>query len=699
MARTPSTEDVYEGDGVTAVFQFHFPFLHASDVFVSVDGVNVSFTILPGSIAQVQTTVPPADGTVVKVYRSTLAYIPEHLFASGVPFLPRYVDENNRQLLYASQEAINDTAVTAAEALVVAEEAKQIAQEAEDKIDGAIIDSSYQLRLDLANPDLGAALVAVKALDGTPFTLADLVNPPAGGNLVGWQRVALEQAAHNTVTGRLSMTPLNLLEFAHLVTVKPAGIETWDWAPALTALTAAARESGLPIELPPFHIRTSVTFVVPAGNIARGSGSGGYITEIVDPAMWKTVITKINGNTGGSYVVDVEKAAQIFDVQAAPEDRSYAVWDSANYLPGSGNVNSGFRLQQAARAQGCTAIAFPDDGFEIGMITKCTDCYAFMCTQGFRSRLNEGDASIVECIAMFCYQFGADLRGGYWKVIGGRFEWNARHGIAGSASFTCNGTTFDRNGWAGLYLPEGYEQDAINGCTFRRNGAGGDGVVGRTSWMIPSHPGYVFTSVENSCHIRIDSQRRVTIAGNSYAPGTDDAGGGADAPRHVYTSGLPTGSTALDGINLVGNSGDRDEASPGYAPTYNGGGAATWGGSDQTLISYFGPKGTYIPIAARSDFFQGSVPQTASAVTSIAINVPKSTSGKVTLSLRQAFAGELSEVYFAVGAGNGSPGTKVVNHIGVNVTGASLVAGPGDFNVLTVTFVAACFVKYHIITT
>lgn len=163
MARTPSTEDVYEGDGVTAVFQFHFPFLHASDVFVSVDGVNVSFTILPGSIAQVQTTVPPAAGTVVKVYRSTLAYVPEHLFASGVPFLPRYVDENNRQLLYASQEAINDTAVTAAEALVTAEEAKEIAERAESKIDGAIIDSSFQLRLDLANdvdPMQGAHLVA-----------------------------------------------------------------------------------------------------------------------------------------------------------------------------------------------------------------------------------------------------------------------------------------------------------------------------------------------------------------------------------------------------------------------------------------------------------------------------------------------------------------------------------------------------------
>lgn len=196
MARTPSTEDVYVGDGTTAVFQFHFPFLRDTDVFVSVDDVNVSFTILPGSTAQVQLTVPPAVGSIVKVYRSTLAYVPEHLFASGVPFLPRYVDENNRQLLYASQEAINDTAVTAAEALVVAEEAKQIAQEAEDKIDGAIIDSSYQLRLDLAEAD-GAALIGqtnvryggnlFNYLDRLPYYLSAAGLPTGGDDTVAFQ--------------------------------------------------------------------------------------------------------------------------------------------------------------------------------------------------------------------------------------------------------------------------------------------------------------------------------------------------------------------------------------------------------------------------------------------------------------------------------------------------------------------------------
>ena len=162
MAQVPSTEDLHEGDGTTTVFQFTFPYLKVAEVFVTVDGVNVPFNMLVGSTSQLQTLTPPPAGSVVRIYRDTLAIKPLHLFTQGVPFLPRYVDENNRQLLYATQEAINDTAVTAAEALVVAEEAKDIAQRAEDKIDGAIIDSSFQLRLDLANgtdPLKGAALV------------------------------------------------------------------------------------------------------------------------------------------------------------------------------------------------------------------------------------------------------------------------------------------------------------------------------------------------------------------------------------------------------------------------------------------------------------------------------------------------------------------------------------------------------------
>lgn len=158
MAQTPSTEDLYVGDGDRTVFPLTFPYLSADEVFVSVDDVNTPYIWVGGSTASVQLAVAPVVGAEVKVYRSTKAFVPLHVFAGGVPFLPRYIDENNRQLLYVSQEAINATAGTAAEALVVAEQAKEIAQDAEDKVDAAIIDSAYQLRVDLAQPT-GAGLV------------------------------------------------------------------------------------------------------------------------------------------------------------------------------------------------------------------------------------------------------------------------------------------------------------------------------------------------------------------------------------------------------------------------------------------------------------------------------------------------------------------------------------------------------------
>lgn len=180
MARIPSTENIYTGDGSTVVYQFHFPYLNATDVFVSVDTLNVPYTLLPGSTAQVQLAAAPVAGSTVRVYRDTLAITPQHLFDAGVPFLPRYVDENNRQLLYTSQEAINDTAVTSAEALVVADEAKQIAQAAEDKVDAAIIDSAYQLRQDLLNPITGGDHVLAGSRSLTAWA-ADAINVKAYG--------------------------------------------------------------------------------------------------------------------------------------------------------------------------------------------------------------------------------------------------------------------------------------------------------------------------------------------------------------------------------------------------------------------------------------------------------------------------------------------------------------------------------------
>lgn len=180
MAQTPATEDLYEGDGTQTVFALTFPYLSAAEVFVTVDGTNTPYTWLAGSTASVQLSAAPALGTVVRVFRNTKAFVPLHVFAGGVPFLPRYIDENNRQLLYVAQEAVNETAGTAAAALVVAEEAKEIAEDALELVVEALSDSAATLRTDLANPAMGVSLVAGALREGDAPRQFDAVDALSG---------------------------------------------------------------------------------------------------------------------------------------------------------------------------------------------------------------------------------------------------------------------------------------------------------------------------------------------------------------------------------------------------------------------------------------------------------------------------------------------------------------------------------------
>lgn len=133
MAQVPNVDVEFDGDGVTAIFDFDFPYQKQAEVFVTVDEVPVTYVWVAGSTHSVQVLPAPALGTKVRIYRSTLAYDPLHVFAAGVPFLPRYVDDNNRQLLYVVQEAVDtaqDAAATAERIATVAHAAFQTASDA-----------------------------------------------------------------------------------------------------------------------------------------------------------------------------------------------------------------------------------------------------------------------------------------------------------------------------------------------------------------------------------------------------------------------------------------------------------------------------------------------------------------------------------------------------------------------------------------
>ena len=124
MAQYNAPESIHIGTGVETVFGFSWPVMVNSDLYVTVNGTPVSVVLV--SPNQVAVHPAPAHGAIVRIYRDTPAQSPAYLFSGGIPFLPRYVDENNKQVLYALQEgllAFAKVGSTATQALTTANSA------------------------------------------------------------------------------------------------------------------------------------------------------------------------------------------------------------------------------------------------------------------------------------------------------------------------------------------------------------------------------------------------------------------------------------------------------------------------------------------------------------------------------------------------------------------------------------------------
>lgn len=146
MAQYLPPEDLRVGNGTETVFGFTFPYLQVKDIAITVDGVDTP-VVLVGT-AQVSINPAPADGAKIRIFRDTPAQFPQYLFAGGIPMLPRYIDDNNRQLLYALQEGMTEfghavdvadaAAALAAEAKAQSSEAVVIAQSAVTTVDQSL---------------------------------------------------------------------------------------------------------------------------------------------------------------------------------------------------------------------------------------------------------------------------------------------------------------------------------------------------------------------------------------------------------------------------------------------------------------------------------------------------------------------------------------------------------------------------------
>lgn len=132
MAIYDAPESLHVGTGTETVFGFNWPYLLPRDLRVTVNGIAV-VTVL-ASPNQVAIVPAPAALAIVRIFRNTPAQNPTYLFATGIPMLPKYIDGNNKQLLYALQEGLlqfAQTQSTADEALVRARAAEVAAAAAQ----------------------------------------------------------------------------------------------------------------------------------------------------------------------------------------------------------------------------------------------------------------------------------------------------------------------------------------------------------------------------------------------------------------------------------------------------------------------------------------------------------------------------------------------------------------------------------------
>jgi hypothetical protein len=436
----------------------------------------------------------------------------------------------------------------------------------------------------------------------------------------------------------------------------------------------------------------------PPGSKLRGDGGGEY-TVITEGQLAATVLER--QDTGGpkSAVLTLGEASNVEYLQVRPAHYERVMYHLANYPAHTGNTPVGIRFSKTSGARRCTAIGFPGAGFELGVTSTLERCYAYMCDRGFHTP-GLTDGSLINCIGMFCHTAGADLVGNFWQVIGGRWEWNARHGIMMGAESLIVGAVFDRNGFAGVYMKSGNWGKVVSGNYFSRNGCGGNGSLGRWKFSTPSHPSYVQVPAGQSCHIQIDYQQGATIVGNRFRPGRDDDNDGCDGPQFVYGSSTTPGSTPLDGITIHGNMGDRaGDSVAGFNKAYPGGGSIA-GGKDTDLVRSLDLGVGFHRGGVASALHCGD--QVTSPKTSQAtVNVLRGSSGRVIVRATTEAHAQLAEILFATNASDAGYKTVVNNLIGNAVKSAVLAANSADlrYNRIDIALNEPCFVSYSVFST
>ena len=103
-----TTQNTYTGDNSTTLFSFTFPYLEESDVKVSLDGVDQLTTAYSfANATTISFNTAPANGVAIRIYRVTATDSAQATFFAGSAIRAQDLNDNNLQILYATQETVN----------------------------------------------------------------------------------------------------------------------------------------------------------------------------------------------------------------------------------------------------------------------------------------------------------------------------------------------------------------------------------------------------------------------------------------------------------------------------------------------------------------------------------------------------------------------------------------------------------------
>ena len=112
-----TTQNTYTGDGSTVLYNFTFPYIDESDVYVSLDG-TVTTAYSYANATTIQFTTAPASGVAIRIYRATDSADTKAAFFAGSAIRSKDLNDNFTQSLYIAQESENiaDAAKVSSEA-------------------------------------------------------------------------------------------------------------------------------------------------------------------------------------------------------------------------------------------------------------------------------------------------------------------------------------------------------------------------------------------------------------------------------------------------------------------------------------------------------------------------------------------------------------------------------------------------------